>query len=138
MLFLHLQYLALQFFNIGISFCSFSLACSSYFSFLLSKRKATPLVTAIAVMVAVFQNLSMRISDFTSLDSCSARFTGYTFCNFAACATRYNLCSGNPECGLPAAEAPNIAAHIDGRVLPSSAAHSRCSRLGPAFSAFWR
>ena len=84
MLFLHLQYLALQFFNIGISFCSFSLACSSYFSFLLSKRKATPLVTAIAVMVAVFQNLSMRISDFTSLDSCSARFTGYTFCNFAA------------------------------------------------------
>ena len=40
------------------SSCSFSLACSSSFSFPLPKREATPLVMAVAAVVAVFFSLS--------------------------------------------------------------------------------
>ncbi len=64
--------------------CSFSLACSSSFSFPLLKREATPLVMAVVAVVAVFLSLSVRIFNFTCLSSCPARFTCCSVCRFAA------------------------------------------------------
>ncbi len=54
---------------------NFSLACSKSFSFPLPKREPTPLAMAVAASVAMLLSLSVRISDFTCLSSCSARFT---------------------------------------------------------------
>ena len=71
-------------FRFETSFCSFSLACSSSFSFPLPKREATQLVMTVAAVVAVFFNLSVRISDFTCFSSCSARFICSSLCRFAA------------------------------------------------------
>ena len=66
--------------RLAISWRKFSLVCSKSFNFPLPKREPTPLAMAVAASVAALLSLSVRISDFTCLSSCSARVTCCFLC----------------------------------------------------------
>ena len=127
-------------FRFETSSCSLSLACSSSFSFPLPKREATPLVMAVAAVVAVFFSLSVRISDFTCFSSCSARFICSSLCRLAAsmrCSSAFcfsMIKSFRSRCSLPvtAFDCPrSISKMSDARVCICIMSSSLSFRLFP-------
>ena len=93
--------------RLTISSCSSALLCSSSFSLPLPKREPTPLAMAVAASVATLLSLSVRISDFTCLSSCSASSTCCSLCRFAAsmrCSSAFCFSiikSFRSKCSLP-------------------------------------
>ena len=59
--------------RIAITSRKSSLLCSNDFILPLPKRELTPLASAVVASVATLLSLSVHISDFTCLSSCSAR-----------------------------------------------------------------
>ena len=84
-----------------------SLACSKSFNLPLPKREPTPLVMAVATSVAALLSLSVRISAFTCLSSCSARLTCCSLCRLVSsirCSSAFcffMMKSFRSKCSLP-------------------------------------
>ena len=93
--------------RLEISYRKLSLACSKSFNLPLPKREPTPLVMAVATSVAALLSLSVRISAFTCLSSCSARLTCCSLCRLVSsirCSSAFcfsMMKSFRSRCSLP-------------------------------------
>lgn len=99
--------------RLAISCRKLSLACSKSFNLPLPKREPTPLAMAVAASVAALLSLSVRISAFTCLSSCSARLTCCSLCRLVSsirCSSAFcffMMKSFRSKCSLPVTALPD-------------------------------